>query len=91
MGTHRTICPRKYACFAQEPEILADEREALQRSLASMAVSQHGAFITAADCLGTIAEELQAVHTHLEHLLQVVRLGMPRNLVGMPIKTGVSS
>ena len=51
--------------------MLKAEREAVERNIQATAVSQHGAFIQAANCLGTINQELQAVNDHLSTLLQV--------------------
>ncbi len=55
----------------QEPELLKDERQQLDRALQTTAVTQYGAFIETADCLETINSELTSVCDHLDLLLQV--------------------
>lgn len=58
----------------QEPELLKEEKAQLERALQTTAVSQHGAFLGAADCLETISTELSSVCDHLDRLLQVSSL-----------------
>ncbi len=54
--------------------MLRSEREQVERNIQATAVSQHGAFIQAANCLSTINQELQAVSEHLGVLLQASAL-----------------
>lgn len=58
-------------CHGQEPEVLKSEKEQLDRSLQTTAVSQYTAFLDAANCLTSISNELSAVCENLEALLQV--------------------
>ncbi|KAG2448828.1 hypothetical protein HYH02_006179 [Chlamydomonas schloesseri] len=54
----------------KEPEVLKSEKEQLERSLQTTAVSQYSAFLDAAGCLTSISNELSAVCEHLDSLLQ---------------------
>ncbi len=67
----RTALACRLCCWAQEPEVLKSEKEQLERSLQTTAVSQYSAFLDAAGCLTSISNELSAVCEHLDSLLQV--------------------
>ena len=51
--------------------MLRDEKQQIERSIQNTSVSNHGAFIETAECLGTINTELTSVCEKLELLLQV--------------------
>jgi hypothetical protein len=61
------------AHFAQEPELLRDEKQQIERSIQGTSVSNYGAFIETSKCLDTINTELGSVCERLDSLLQVRR------------------
>ena len=63
-----TSLPR---CSRQEPELLAVERERVERSIQNNTVAHYKAFIETASCLQTVHSELDSVSGHLDALLQV--------------------
>ena len=56
---------------SQEPELLKEEKQQVERNILGTSVSNYGAFVEAARCLHTIDKELSNVNGCLEELLQV--------------------
>lgn len=55
----------------QEPELLRAEKEQVERNAQNIAITQYGAFIETASCLGSVDRELRSVCDNLAAMLQV--------------------
>lgn len=56
----------------QEPELLRVDAERIRRQMQEVAVNNYRAFISAADALLAIREEVSSVDKHLESLVIIV-------------------
>ena len=56
----------------QEPELLRVDAERIRRQMQEVAVNNYRAFISAADALLAIREEVSSVDKHLESLVNIV-------------------
>ncbi|MEW5304072.1 MAG: hypothetical protein WDW36_006706 [Sanguina aurantia] len=54
----------------KEPELLRAEKEQVERNAQNIAVTQYGAFIETASCLGSVDRELRSVCDNLAAMLQ---------------------
>lgn len=55
--------------FLQEPELLRVDAERIRRQMQEVAVGNYRAFISAADALHAIREEVSSVDKHLDSLV----------------------
>lgn len=55
----------------QEPELLRVDAERIRRQMQEVAVNNYRAFISAADALMAIREEVSSVDKHLESLVNI--------------------
>jgi hypothetical protein len=62
----------------QEPELLSVEHERAERNIQHNTVAHYKAFIETASCLQTVHSELDSVSSHLDALLQVRSMIIPR-------------
>lgn len=53
----------------QEPELLRVDAERIKRQMQEVAVGNYRAFISAADALHSIKEEISSTHKHLDTLV----------------------
>ena len=68
----------------KEPDLLKEEKQAIEKGIQGTAVNNYGAFIETSGCLETINAELGAVCDRLDMLLQVQQLSMrdqPYNVI----------
>lgn len=55
--------------FSQEPELLRVDAERIRRQMQEVAVANYRSFISAADALVSIREEVSSIDNHLESLV----------------------
>lgn len=60
----------------QEPELLRVDAERIRRQMQEVAVNNYRAFISAADALLAIREEVSSVDKHLESLVNIVSISV---------------
>lgn len=56
----------------QEPELLAEERQQVERNMQSSALSHYHAFIDSADCMSVMQQQLSKACEGLDELSKVV-------------------
>jgi hypothetical protein len=56
----------------QEPELLAEERQQVERNMQSTALSHYHAFIDSADCMSVVQQQLGKACEGLDELSKVV-------------------
>ncbi|KAK5830060.1 hypothetical protein E1A91_A05G043500v1 [Gossypium mustelinum] len=56
----------------KEPELLRVDTERIQRQMLEVAVGNYRAFISAADALVAIKEEVSSINKHLESMITVI-------------------
>jgi hypothetical protein len=60
--------------FLQEPELLAVERQQVQRAIQGNAFNHYTAFISSSQCFSTLQQQLEAINSSLEAMTAKVPL-----------------
>lgn len=70
------LCFLRVIFLLQEPELLRVDAERIRRQMQEVAVNNYRAFISAADALLAIREEVSSVDKHLESLVNIVSISV---------------
>ena len=73
--------------LVQEPELLRVDAERIRRQMQEVAVANYRAFISAADALLAIRQEVSSIDKHLDSLVQFLFLNV--TLLSLPVGSGI--